>query len=239
MHVCTYALTETPRGSGRFWPHFTDRKTEARDELSNAPMVAAWALWGSGCWARVGTLPVKGQRAGVLALGASLRHGGVATPHVNGETRIQPPASARGLSTEGRRCCTPALPLASGAPQVLWESHRAESPAARAHTEPLRTHAPGGQRPCYLGRGAQNRGQGVPLQEVGQLGRAAQGPAGLQPVGGLRGAGLRVAERHAQRVRGGLGQLGAHHPQVGQVRGTVQAAAQPGAVGRVLRCGGA
>ena len=134
---------------------------------------------------------------------------------------------------------TPALPLASGAPQVLWESYQAESPAARAHTEPLPTHAPGGPRPHYLGGGAQNRGQGVPLQEVGQLGRAAQGPAGLQPVGGLRGAGLRVAERHPQRVRGGLGQLGTDHTQVGQVRGTVQAAAQPGAVGRVLRCRGA
>ena len=58
-------------------------------------------------------------------------------------------------------------------------------------------------------------------------------------MGGLGGAGLRVAERYPQWVRGGIGQLGTDNMQVGEVGGAVQAAAQPGGVGRVLRRGGA
>lgn len=58
-------------------------------------------------------------------------------------------------------------------------------------------------------------------------------------MGGLGGAGLRVAERYPQWVRGGFGQLGTDDMQVGQVGGAVQAAAQPCGVGRVLRRRGA
>lgn len=116
--------------------------------------------------------------------------------------------------------------------KAQWPRHVGE---VQRHSHP----SPGGLGPCYLGGGAQDRGQGVPLQEVRQLGRAAQGPAGLKSVGGLGGAGLRVAERHPQWVRGGLGQLGTDDVQVRQVGGAVQAAAQPGGVGRVLRRGGA
>lgn len=53
-------------------------------------------------------------------------------------------------------------------------------------------------------------------------------------MGRLRGAGLGVAKRGPQRVRGGLGQLRADDVQVRQVGSAVQAAAQPGSVGRVL-----
>lgn len=58
-------------------------------------------------------------------------------------------------------------------------------------------------------------------------------------MGWLGGAGLRVAEHRPQRVRGGLGQLGADNVQVRQVGGTVQAAAQPSSVRRMLGHGGA
>lgn len=104
-----------------------------------------------------------------------------------------------------------------------------------------RRHSPTDQNSgaWYLGGGAQDGRQGIPLQEVRQLGRATQGSAGLKPVGWLRGAGLWVSEHSPQRVRGRLRQLGVDHVQVGQVGGTVQAAAQPSGTGRVLGHGGA
>lgn len=161
-----------------------------------------------------------------------------------GDLWSQLPAGAEDLGAEGRPSCAGACRphlrllgtlMSCGNPtreKAQWPRHMGE---VQRHSHP----PPGGLGPCYLGGGAQDRGQGVSLQEVRQLGRAAQGPAGLKSVGGLGGAGLWVAKRHPQRVRRGLGQLGTDDMQVGQVGGAVQAVAQPAGVGRVLRCRGA
>lgn len=136
-------------------------------------------------------------------------------------------------------------------PHVPWKPcrQRAGWPSRGGHTDTqCELSLPGGTPTHwgtlgryfgYLGGGAQDRGEGVPLQKVGQLGRTTQGPARLQPVGRRWGAGLRVAERSPQWVCRRLGQLGADDVQVRQVGGTVQAAAQPRGVRRVLRHGGA
>lgn len=211
MHVCTYACTETPRDSCRCWPHFTDRKTEARDELSNVPMVAAWVLWGSGCWARVGTLPVKGQRAGVLALGASLRHGDVATPHVNGETRIQPPASARGLSTDGKRCCAGAHQPCLWLPGPLRSCgnparHKARRPEhIQSHSPPTPLEARG---PVTLVGEPRIGGKGFRCRKSGSLGEPRRGRQDCSPWEGCGGLACGWPNATPSGSVGGLGSLG-------------------------------
>lgn len=103
---------------------------------------------------------------------------------------------------------TPALPLASGAPQVLWESRQTQSPAARAHTEPLPPTPLEARGPVTLVGEPRIGGRGFRCRKSGSLGEPRRGRQDCSPWEGCGGLACGWPNATPSGSVGGLGSLG-------------------------------